>query len=83
MSIYFASWPKYDESKCVDEKIEIALQINGKFKGKVLCFRNMSKEEVLNKALLIEKFSKYISEKNIKKVIYVQDRILNVVIESI
>ena len=74
------TWPTYDESKCTDDEIEIALQVNGKFKGKVLCPRNMSKDEVFDKAMLIENFSKYVSGKDIKKIIYVQDRILNVVV---
>jgi len=74
------AWPIYDPLKCVDEEIEIVLQVNGKLKGKVTSFRGVNKEEVLELAKEIEGFSKFIQGKEIIKVVYIQDRLLNVVV---
>ncbi|MBQ2487334.1 MAG: leucine--tRNA ligase, partial [Ruminococcus sp.] len=45
-----ASWPEYDESKCVDETIEIAVQVNGKIKAKLMIPVDAGKEDMLRLA---------------------------------
>ncbi len=74
-------WPSYDESKCTDDEIEMVLQINGKIKAKFICQRGLEKEEVFEKSKEIENFSKNLEGKNIVKVIYVQDKLLNIVVK--
>lgn len=72
-------WPKYDESKLVDDNIEMPIQINGKVKGKVIIGKNEEKESVLEKAR--NEIKEKIQGKEIVKEIYVQGKILNIVVK--
>ncbi len=74
-----SAWPAYDESKCRDSKISVVLQVNGKMRGKVLVSSGTVQEEVLKLAYQEESFVRALEEKNIVKIVYVADRILNVV----
>ena len=74
-----SAWPAYDESKCRDSKISVVLQVNGKMRGKVLVSSGTVQEEVLKLAYQEEGFVRALEEKNIVKIVYVADRILNVV----
>lgn len=76
------SWPVFDESKCIDNEVEMVLQINGKIKAKVSVSRGLGKDEILEIAKENESFSKNLGEKEIIKVIYVQDKLLNVVVKK-
>lgn len=76
------SWPAFDESKCIDSEIEMVLQINGKIKAKVSVLRGLGKDEILKIAKENESFSKNLGEKEIIKVIYVPDKLLNVVVKK-
>lgn len=76
------SWPVFDESKCIDNEVEMVLQINGKIKAKVSVPRGLGKDEILEIAKENESFSKNLGEKEIIKVIYVQDKLLNVVVRK-
>lgn len=79
--LHDAEWPKYDEAKTVADEIEIPIQINGKFKGKVSVGKEASEEEVKaivhkqNAVLNIPK------DKKIVKEIYVKGRIYNIVVK--
>ena len=76
-----SKWPEYDEEKCKDHEVEIALQVNGKFRGKINCGVGLSKEEVLELAKTNELFGKFIAGKEIVKIIYVPNRLLNAVVK--
>lgn len=76
------SWPVFDESKCIDNEVEMVLQINGKIKAKVSVPRGLGKDEILEIAKENESFSKNLGEKEIIKVIYIQDKLLNVVVRK-
>ncbi len=76
------SWPAFDESKCIDNEIEMVLQINGKIKAKVSVSRGLGKEEIFKIAKENESFARNLGEKEIIKVIYVQDKLLNVVVKK-
>ncbi len=76
-----AQWPKYDEEKCRNSEIEIALQVNGKFRGKINCGAGLSEKEVLELAKTNSSFSKFIEGKEIIKIIYVPNRLLNAVVK--
>ena len=79
--LHQASWPEYDEEKTIADEIEIPIQINGKFKGKVVVDRNASEEEV-KEAVHAQKAVQNIPEgKKIVKEIYVKGRIYNIVIK--
>lgn len=76
--VYQQTWPKYDESKTVEDTVEIAVQINGKTKGTLAIGRNDAKDDVIAKA------KESIADKltgNIVKEIYVPGRIVNIVMK--
>ncbi len=79
-SIHISSWPKYDEGMIVDEEVKIIIQVNGKVRGEILVGADESEDEIKNKALENEQAKKYFSDQEIKKVIYVKGRLINIVI---
>ena len=76
-----ASWPEYDESKCVDESVEIVVQVNGKIKAKLNIPVDAQKDEVLNLAKSDENVKKAIDGMNIIKEIVVPKKLVNLVIK--
>ncbi len=72
-------WPKFDESKCAQSTVEIAIQINGKIKAKLIVPKNMSKDEVINLAKNDEKIVPLLKDKSILKEIYVEGKLVNIV----
>ena len=78
-TIAFEKWPEYDESKIVDDTIEIAVQVSGKIKCKLTIPADMEQAEVLALAKADEKVKAAIEGKNIVKEIYVKGRIVNIV----
>ena len=75
------SWPTYDETKTIDDEIEIPVQINGKLRGKILVQKDASKEEVEEAAKANDDIKKFIDGKEIVKEIYVPGRMYTIVIK--
>lgn len=75
------NWPEYDESKCVEQTIEIAVQVNGKIKAKLNIAPDAEQSDVLNMAKADEAVAKAIDGMNIIKEIYVKGRIVNIVVK--
>ena len=71
-------WPIYDESKTIDEQIEIPIQVNGKLKATVMI--DLDEDEASVKEKVHTAIQDKIDGKNIKKEIYVKNKIYNVVI---
>jgi leucyl-tRNA synthetase, eubacterial and mitochondrial family len=76
-----ANWPKYDESKTIDAKAEIAVQICGKFKGTVTLELNCEKEIALATVKQDLRFAKLLEDKTIVKEIFVPNKLINIVIK--
>jgi leucyl-tRNA synthetase len=74
-------WPEWDESKTVEDMVEIAVQINGKVRGRMVLAADATQEEAKSAALEDEKIKSLFEGRNIVKVIYVPGRILNVVVK--
>ena len=68
-----------DESKLVKDEMKIAVSVNGKTRNVLLLPADASEEEVKNAAFADEKVAPFLKDKEIKKVIYVKGRILNIV----
>ena len=75
-------WPEYDESKCVDDTIEIAVQINGKIKAKLNVAAEADQADVLSLAKAEPKVAEAVSGKNIVKEIYIKGRLVNIVVKG-
>ena len=76
-----ASWPEYDESKCVDESVEIVVQVNGKIKAKLNIPVDAQKDDILNLAKSDENVRKAIDGMNIIKEIVVPKKLVNLVVK--
>lgn len=74
------SWPQVDESKISLESATIAIQINGKMRGTIEVARGSSEEAVWSEAEKNKRFSSYIEGKEIKKKIFVEDKVLNIIV---
>ena len=81
-SIHQEEWPKYDDKLLQDEKILLPVQINGKKRGEVEINRGATQEEVLSSAEQHDDISRWLDSVEIKKIIYVPNRILNLVIDK-
>lgn len=79
-SIHLSDWPKYDESKVKDDKITIAVQVNGKVRGEVSITSDASEDEAREIALGENSVKIFVGEQEIKKFIYVKGKIINIVI---
>ena len=73
-------WPDYDFSMLKEDNINIVIQINGKKRGLVQTIPNISEEKLLEIVKNDEKMNKYFEQKNIKKKIYIKDKLLNIII---
>ena len=76
-----AEWPKYDESKCVDESVEIVVQVNGKIKAKLNIPVDADKDAVLDLAKNDENVKKAIDGMKIIKEIVVPKKLVNLVVK--
>ena len=74
-------WPKFDEAKCVDEKIEIAVQINGKVRARIEIEPDISSADALALAKAQAAVSEAIAGKTVIKELYVPGRIVNIVVK--
>ena len=76
-----AEWPEYDESKCVDESVEIVVQVNGKIKAKLNIPIDADKDAVLDLAKNDENVKKAIDGMKIIKEIVVPKKLVNIVVK--
>ena len=76
-----AEWPDYDESKCVDESVEIVVQVNGKIKAKLNIPVDADKDAVLDLAKNDENVKKAIDGMKIIKEIVVPKKLVNLVVK--
>lgn len=73
------TWPEYDESKTIDDEIEIPVQVNGKLKATIRIALNEDESSVKEKALTA--IQDKLDQKNIVKEIYIKNKIYNVVVK--
>ncbi len=76
-TIAYQPWPTYDEKKLVVSTVEIPIQINGKLRGKITVDKTATEEEI--KALAVKEVSQHLTA-GYKKIIYVPNRIFNIVV---
>ncbi|NWN98477.1 MAG: leucine--tRNA ligase [Bacillus sp. (in: Bacteria)] len=78
-SITFSTWPTFDESKLVDNEIEIVIQVNGKVRAKKMVPVDSSKEQLEELAKADEAIQAQLAGKTIRKVIAVPGKLVNIV----
>ena len=79
--VYTQPWPKYDEKYLVRDEVEIAVQLNGKVKGKLMVPITMTREEAQATLPDSDEVKRLIGDKQIVKCIYVPGRLLNLVVK--
>jgi len=80
-TVYKEEWPKYVEEWTKSDEVILAIQINGKLRDTIEIAINKDKAEIEKMALDLPKIKKYIEEKEIKKVIVIPNKIVNIVIK--
>lgn len=79
-SVFNQKWPEWDEKALEREMVEIAIQVNGKVRSKAQVPSNATDEELKQIALSDERVKSYLDGKEIKKVIIVKNRLVNIVV---
>ncbi|MEI6206519.1 MAG: leucine--tRNA ligase [Desulfuromonadales bacterium] len=75
-------WPEYDRNAVVDEEVTVVVQVNGKLRSKITVVSGTSEGELESLALADEKVVSFIAGKTVRKVICVQGKLVNIVVEQ-
>jgi len=76
----YSSWPSFDDSKTKSSNFELPIQVNGKLRDKITIENSLTEEEIKKLVLKSEKLKKWLSDKELKKFIYVKNRLVNIVV---
>ncbi len=78
-TITYQPWPTYDPSKIVEDEVEMIVQVNGKVRAKLKLAKDTDKDSAEKAALADDNVQKFVEGKDIKKVIVVPNKIVNIV----
>ncbi len=78
-SVQLAPWPSYDASKLVEATVEIPVMVNGKKRGIFTANKDASKDDLQKQALELEHVKEFVDGKEIKKIVVVPNKIVNIV----
>jgi leucyl-tRNA synthetase len=73
-------WPEFDERLAAEGEIELVVQVNGKVRGRITVPRGLTESQAVERALAEDAVRKFVDGKPLKKAIYVQDRLVNLVV---
>ena len=79
-SVFDERWPEWDEALTVEESVEVAVQVGGKTRSRVVVRRDAGEEATVAAALLDDTTRRFIGDKAVRKVIYVPNRLVNLVV---
>jgi len=79
-SIHGQSWPKYDQKLIKEKIISLIVQVNGRVRDKIEVEFDISEEKAKILALSRDKVQKWITGKEIKKVVFVKEKLINIVV---
>ena len=79
--VYTQSWPKYDEKYLTRDEVEIAVQVNGKVRGKLMIPITMTRESAQEELPKLPAVQQIVGDRQIVKVIFVPGRLLNIVVK--
>ncbi len=75
------SWPEYDETKCVDSTVQIAIQVNGKIKARIDVPTDISSQDAIAAAKKETVVASLIEGKTVVKELYVKGKLVNIVVK--
>ncbi|MDP2813957.1 MAG: leucine--tRNA ligase, partial [Erysipelotrichaceae bacterium] len=79
-SVAYQAWPTVDESKLIDDEVEIVIQVNGKIRGKMWVDLDTDEEQLKAMAIAVDTVIPYLEGKSIRKLIAIKNKIVNIVI---
>jgi leucyl-tRNA synthetase len=79
-SIVQLPWPEYDKEAIQEEQVPIMLQVNGKLRSKIIVGTDYSEQEIKEAALANDRIQEYTRGKEIKRVIFVPGKLMNIVV---
>ena len=79
-SVLDQAWPSWDEKLAAAGDVEIAVQVNGKLRGRLMVHRGTGQQEVVTRAQSDESVKRFVDGKEIRKVVFVPDRLVNLVV---
>jgi len=77
-----AAWPVVDESALVQQKITVVVQVNGKVRGRIEAAPGTSRDALQQQALAEENVSRFVADKEIRKIIVIPDKLVNIVVSA-
>ncbi len=80
-SVFNEAWPKFDPKALVKDEVEIAIQVNGKIKNKIMVASSLDEEGIKSESLADEKVKAAIGDKTIVKVIVIKGRLVNIAVK--
>ncbi|MEO7298718.1 MAG: class I tRNA ligase family protein [Verrucomicrobiota bacterium] len=80
IDLAYASWPNFDAALLIENEIEIPIQVNGKLRDKLVILTNASQDELQAAALASEKVKSFVDGKEIKKIIVIPKKLVNIVV---
>jgi len=80
-TISYEKWPEYDESKTVEDSVEIGVQVNGKLRGSIEVSNDTTEDDMVSLALDNENVKRHTEGKEIIKTIVIKKRIVNIVVK--
>ena len=80
-SVHTQQWPAYDASLAALDEVEIAVQVNGKLRDRVMLPTDSTEDVARHQALASERVRPHVEGKEIERVIYVPNRLLNIVVK--
>ena len=79
-SVVSAAWPEVDESARVRDEITLVVQVNGKLRSRITLAPGCDEQQAMAGAMAEDNVTRHTSGKDIRKVIYIPDRLLNIVV---
>ena len=80
-SVLNEKWPEWKEELILDKEATVVIQVNGKVRGKISAAPGASEGDVMNAAIKDGSISRWIENKTVIKQIYIQDKLLNLVVK--
>jgi leucyl-tRNA synthetase len=75
-----ASWPEFDTAKAVADTVEFVVQVNGKVRARMPMARGIAEAQARDAALADENVRRWIEDKQVRKTVFVPDRLVNLVV---
>lgn len=79
-SLAYHPWVEYDEALCVDDTVRMGVQVNGKKRGEIEIYKDVDQEGAMAEAMKVQSVFNQVDGKDVKKIIFVQGRILNIIV---